>query len=127
MGPGKDLDKHKCLMYNAVISSSNNTAGEVVVAKHRAGKKLGRRHTTIIDAAVPVVDAAQKSALVSKVTLGLIKNQVGKSQHRSIKFSEIPAGFKVRVRGNTTIQELYVYTLKPQETRELLARAFAGK
>jgi hypothetical protein len=77
---------------------------------HKTGKKITTSHTSIIDAAIPVVEAAERLPQVTKISLGIIK-QVGKSrgQHR-IKFLPIIGGWKVTVRGSSTVQELYIYT-----------------
>ena len=49
------------------------------MAKHKTGGKITTSHTSIIDAALPVVEAAEKLPEVTKISLGIIK-QVGKSR-----------------------------------------------
>ena len=63
---------------------------------HRAGGKLTRSHTTLIDAVVPLVDFLQCRDEVSKISLGVIKN-VGKGSPGS-KFHAVTGGWKVVVR-----------------------------
>ena len=56
------------------------------MANHRAGGKITASHTSIIDAALPIVDAAEKLPEVTKISLGIIK-QVGRGgRQRRIKF-----------------------------------------
>jgi hypothetical protein len=94
------------------------------LAKHKSGGKITASHTSIIDAAFPVVEAAERLAEVTKISLGIIK-QVGKSRGRHrIKFLEITGGWKLTVRGSSTIQELYVYSQSPASTRSSLESQF---
>src|SRR3989338_3491752 len=92
--------------------------------KHKTGKKITTSHSSIIDAAVSVVEALEKLPEVTKISLGIIK-QVGKSrgQHR-IKFLPITGGGKIKVRGGTTIQRKYVYTNEPEKTKQILQEWF---
>ena len=91
---------------------------------HKTGKKITASHTSIIDAAFPVVAAAEKLPQVTKISLGIIK-QVGKSrgQHR-IKLLPIFGGWKITVRGSSTVQEIYVYTDDSAGTRAALEARF---
>jgi len=43
------------------------------MSPHRAGKKFTSSHTTLIDAAEELVDAAAKLSEVTKISLGEIK------------------------------------------------------
>ncbi len=86
------------------------------MAKHLAGGKLTRSHTTLIDAAVPVVEFLQNRPEVSKISLGLIK-VIGKGP-QNIKFHTLTGGWKLVIRGNISIQEIVVYTNSPESTRE---------
>ena len=85
---------------------------------HRAGGKLTSSHTTLIDAAAPVVDFLQRCEEVSKISLGLIKN-IGKGQ-TGLKFHPVTGGWKVTIRGNTSLQEIVVYTTNPERVRQIL-------
>lgn len=91
---------------------------------HRAGGKFTRSHTTLIEAAAPIVDAAQELPEVSKISLGEIK-VIGRGL-RNVKFFDINGGLRLVVRANTTRQDLYVYTSDPAGTKAVLERAFAG-
>lgn len=92
---------------------------------HRAGGKLTRSHTTLIDAAVAVVDHLQDQAEVSKISLGLIKS-VGKGS-TGLKFHAVTGGWRIVVRGSTSLQELVVYTRDPLRTQAELLRLSAAR
>jgi hypothetical protein len=85
---------------------------------HRAGGELTRSHTTLIDAAVPVVDLLQARPEVSKISLGLIKN-IGKGS-TGLKFHPAVGGWRLVVRGSTSLQEIVVYTSDPAQTKRAL-------
>lgn len=85
---------------------------------HRAGGKITRNHTTIIEAAAGLVDRACELPEVSKISLGVIK-VIGKGMP-SLKFVPINGGWKLVVRGNLGKQEIYVYTKHPAKTRSEL-------
>ena len=88
---------------------------------HRAGGKLTRNHTTVIDAVAPLIDYLQSCETVTKISLGIIKS-LGKGVP-SLKFLAVVGGWKVTVRGNTSLQEFVVYTSDPERVRtELLRR-----
>lgn len=85
---------------------------------HRAGGKLTRSHTTLIDAAVPLVDLLQDRDDVTKISLGIIKS-IGKGVP-GLKFHPVTGGWKVVVRGNVSLQEMVVYTGDPEAVRRAL-------
>ena len=85
-------------------------------------KKITRSHTSIIDAAKPLIAAGEKCSLVTKMSLGIIKH-IGTGKP-NLKFHPITGGVKAVVRGNTTIQELYFYTQEINTVMELLKQSF---
>ena len=92
---------------------------------HKSGGKITASHTTIIDAARPIVEAAEKLPEVTKISLGIIK-QVGKSgMRRRIKFLPITGGWKLTVRGSASVQEIYVYTGEATSTKTSLETEFS--
>jgi len=96
--------------------------------RHKTGRKITTSHTSIIDAAVPVVEAAEKLSEVTKISLGIIK-QVGKASRggqQRLKFLPIVGGWKITIRGSATIQEVYVYTNEPKNTRQALQKGFGS-
>ena len=90
-----------------------------------SGGKVNRSHSTAIDAAIPIVRAAQKFPEVSKISLGIIK-QIGKGLP-NLKFTPINGGIKLVIRGSVCLQEIFVYTHDPRETERKIARDFNGK
>lgn len=92
--------------------------------KHRAGKGIAGKHTTIIDAAEPVVDALL-TIPNTRVVLGIIK-KVRSSGKRRIKFFDTVSGFSMKITGNVSVQELHVIIdeHKCQEIKEIVSRAF---
>ncbi len=71
-------------------------------------KKITRSHTSAIEKADEVVALIQNMPAVSKISLGIIKHiGVGKP---AVKFHAITGGFKAVIRGNISIQEIFVYT-----------------
>jgi len=74
---------------------------------HKSGQKLTRSHTTLTEKAKEVVTTIERSPAVTKISLGIIK-QIGLGRP-SVKFHPITGGFRCIVRGNTSIQEVWVY------------------
>lgn len=74
---------------------------------HKTGRKLTRSHTTLIEKARDVVTMLERLPDVSKISLGIIK-QIGLGKP-AVKFHPITGGFRCIVRGNVSIQELWVY------------------
>ena len=79
---------------------------------------------SLIDAAFPIVETAEKLPEVNKISLGIIK-QVGKSRGlRRIKFLPIVGGWKLTVRGSASVQEIFIYTAQADKTKILLQTMF---
>ena len=91
---------------------------------HAQGKKMGRRHTTLIDAAESVVKAARQLDCVTRVTLGMIRQTKGNTVEQKLKITDIPAGLRVTVKGSKTVQELIVYTDDRTTAAKAMTRAF---
>lgn len=89
---------------------------------HRSGGKFTGSHTTLIDATEKIVDRASELPEVTKIVLGIIK-QIGNGK-RNVKFTDIPAGLKLNIRGNTTIQEVFIYSSNPIKTKKELQKNF---
>lgn len=86
---------------------------------HRAGGKITKNHTTVIEAAARLVDRACELPEVTKVSLGIIK-VIGKGMP-NLKFLPINGGWRLVVRGNLGRQEIFVYTNDPEKTRSDLS------
>ncbi len=82
---------------------------------------MGGRHTTVIDAARPIVDFAQKIPDVTKVVAGYITPGIKSGQQR-IKIKEMTGGLLVVVRGGASIQEIMIYSSNISKTREAIER-----
>ncbi len=78
-----------------------------VMPAHKTGRKLTRSHTTITEKAKEVVTMLERLPEVTKISLGIIK-QIGLGKP-AVKFHPITGGFRCIVRGNTSIQEVWVY------------------
>jgi len=89
---------------------------------HKGGKKIGKRHTTLIDASRGIVDLMQRNACVTKIILGPIKS-VGSGPHRC-KVTKVSNGLMVMVRGTTSIQTLFVYTKDSQYIKQIIEEEF---
>lgn len=86
------------------------------------GKKLAGTHTTLIEVAQRLVKVAEKISEVEKISLGIIISTPGKKGMRRIKFSPITGGLLAKVRANTSIQEVRIYTGSPQKVQQLLEK-----
>lgn len=84
------------------------------------GPKFNGRHSTVINAAVPIVAALRRSDLVTKVVLSVIRPT--KAARRRMKCVEIEAGLRLDVRGPNSVQTFYAYTRHPVAVMDLLAR-----
>jgi hypothetical protein len=85
---------------------------------HFAGKKFSKRHTTIIDAAIPLIKFAEKNSSINKIILGIIK-PTRQGTHR-IKLLLIKGGIKATVRGGIYVQEIFFYTKTPLTSMDIL-------
>ncbi|MFZ2969606.1 MAG: hypothetical protein WA063_00510 [Minisyncoccia bacterium] len=85
---------------------------------HIAGKKVAKRHSTVIEESFFITNIAIKFREVSKIITGEIV--VIRHGPRRIKFVQIPAGLKATVRGVGARQYIYVYTDDPDSIRKRL-------
>jgi hypothetical protein len=86
------------------------------------GEKSGGSHTTLIEVAGPLIGAAEKMPEVKKISLGHITVTRGSRGKRGMKFAPLRGGLKVRVRGNTSVQEIWIYTDFPKEVQQQLEK-----
>lgn len=87
-----------------------------------AGSKFNNNHSTMIQAAVPMVLAAKTYDEVTKIVLSKI-DPIGVGTRR-IKLIPIPAGLKLTVRGGTGLQTFYIYTSDPKLTHDKLEKVW---
>lgn len=82
------------------------------------GPKFNGRHTTLIDAAVPVVVQLRDDPRVTKIIIGVITSRRGKTT--TIKAVPINAGLKLTIAAPRNVQELYAYTTDPDGVKATL-------
>ncbi len=92
--------------------------------KKLAGKKFSGSHTTIIDAAFPLVIKLERNPLVYKISLGLIRKC--RSGSFNIKAKEIPSGLELIIRGSLYVQTIYLYITEPETNRETIKEIISG-
>lgn len=86
------------------------------------GSKISDSHQTVIEAAKPIIRVAKKHDAVTKVVIAELVH-VGPGRQR-IKFTDVPAGLKVTIRGGILQQVLYLYTENRQEVRSRIEQAW---
>ncbi|MFC1720839.1 DUF2103 domain-containing protein [Patescibacteria group bacterium] len=90
---------------------------------HRSGGKYTGSHTTIIPAAAPVTDFVHKLREVTSIATGYIKT--GLSPSRGGAHVKIGYGYNncilLQIRGNTSQQEIRVWTDDTHKTKFTLA------
>jgi len=72
--------------------------------------KTTKNHTTYIKTAEKLLKELNKMSEVEKISLGFIKRTPNKKGKVGLKVKEISGGLHLKVRGNTSIQDIYVYT-----------------
>jgi hypothetical protein len=91
---------------------------------HRGGKKISKSHSTVIDAALGIIDFCSKVKEIEKIGLGTIK-QIGVGTPR-IKFLDLSGSLKMIIRGRVTMQDFYLYTKYPEQVKAILTERFAS-
>jgi hypothetical protein len=86
------------------------------------GPKFNGKHTTLIDAAYPVVELLRDDSRVTKIVIGVIKPRRGNGQ--SIKAVTIEAGLRLMVSGPSSVQQFYAYTIDPEGVKVTLEQLF---
>lgn len=92
-------------------------------SNHRCGGKIGGKHTTVIDAAKPVVDFLLKHINVATVTVGHIKMGIKTAQKR-LKIKEESGCLLIKVRGTASVQELRVFSQNLEKVKSALEIKF---
>ncbi|HEX6289574.1 MAG TPA: DUF2103 domain-containing protein [Herpetosiphonaceae bacterium] len=82
------------------------------------GPKFNGRHTTLIAAAVPVVELLRDDPRVTKIIIGVITPRRGKTT--TLKAVTIDAGLKITIAAPRNVQELYAYTSDSAGVRSAL-------
>jgi hypothetical protein len=78
---------------------------------HLSGDKISDSHTTVIEAAEPLVRAAHKDPRVKKIVLGRIDNTAGTAggNQNRVKFIDERTCLLLSVTGSGSHQEIRVY------------------
>jgi len=84
------------------------------------GKKSTGSHTSLIPQAQTIIEKAEKLLEVSKISLGIIKSTPGTRGKIGIKCVHTDSGLKVTVRGNSSVQEIWMYTNSPKQVQTIL-------
>jgi hypothetical protein len=87
------------------------------------GGKITNSHSTLTEVAEKLVYEAVKSPLISKISIANITHVGG--GRKSLKFLPITGGIKAVVRGSGSVQEIYIYTNKPDEIKAELDEIFS--
>ena len=82
------------------------------------GPKVGGRHTTVISDAQVVIVAAKQCPNVNRIIPGRVAH-TGPGKKR-IRFIPVLGGLRIRVRGATAVQNLFVQTDNPSQTQKLI-------
>ncbi len=90
---------------------------------HRSGKKIGKSHTTVIDAAEKVIDFLIKLPDVSKVMAGRIASGI-KNAPASMKIEKKTGCLLIKVRGSKSIQEISIFSKNLEKVQEQLEENF---
>lgn len=93
------------------------------MSKLTLGGKITNSHSTLTEVAEKLVYEAIKSPLISKIGIANITHVGG--GRKNLKFLPITGGIKAIVRGSGSVQELYIYTNKIEETELKLTKIFS--
>lgn len=96
---------------------------EEKMARHYKGGKFTASHTTVIEPAEPVVRVAVKHEAVTKISLGLIQRIPSKKAR--LKFTDVPAGFKLTVIGMGSMQDFVIFTADREGVKAALQEAYS--
>jgi len=92
--------------------------------KHMTGKKISKSHTTLIEAAIPIAKALEKMPEVKKIAFGKIPKPINNGRHHLKIDNEPNGGLRLTVRGNRSIQTIYVSTSDSEKTKRELEKKF---
>jgi hypothetical protein len=85
------------------------------------GPKFNGRHTTLIDAAIPLVALLRDDPRVTKIIIGVITSRRGNTN--VVKAQKIDAGLRITVAAPRYVQQLFAYTRDPDGVRQSLCAA----
>ena len=82
--------------------------------------KITRSHSSATESVDKILKTLKKSGLVSKISLGIIKQTKGKSGNINVKHFPVTGGIKAIIVGGGAVQEIYIYTKEAEKVKELL-------
>ena len=86
--------------------------------------KVTKNHSSATESTAKITKILDKSNLVSKISLGIIKKTKGKSGNINIKCVPITGGIRATIVGGGTVQEVYIYTKEPEKIEKLLLKTY---
>ena len=86
----------------------------------RAGGKFSRSHSSVIPSATEILDILHEMPEVKKISLGIIKAGKTSGGKRYLKLKERTGGLLMTVRGNSSIQEIGIYSNDPEKIKKVL-------
>jgi hypothetical protein len=89
---------------------------------HISGKHVSKSHSTTIEEAVPIIKSALSNPLIDKVVIGEISSII--HGPRRIKFTLVPAGLKIMIRGINARQLFFIYTEHQDAVKQFLEQAW---
>lgn len=95
---------------------------------HRSGKKFGGSHTTMIPLAEVLVDSIVEHPFVTKISAGFIKAGLSPANgNRQVKVYDVKGGIRLRIRDNTTRQDILICTEDVLRTKDILEKVASIK
>ena len=76
---------------------------------HYNGKKQRGNHTTVTPATSKIVNAADKMAIVTGISVGFIDSKA-RSKKPRVKFFQTSSGLRVEILGSTSKQTIVLFT-----------------
>lgn len=74
-----------------------------------SGDKFTRSHTTATETSKEVLRLLKSVSQIKKISLGVITKSGRSRGGKRVKIKEIPAGLELVVRGQSSIQKIYIY------------------
>jgi hypothetical protein len=98
------------------------------VKNHISGGKVTGNHTTIIDAVASIIKEIEKMTEVTKISLGFITPGLkAAGGNIAVKITDDDNCILLTIKGNTSKQELYIYSENRQKTKEEIAKLCRNK
>jgi hypothetical protein len=97
------------------------------VKNHISGGKVTGSHTTITDAVASIINEIKNMGEVTKISLGFITPGLKATGNITVKITDDGNCILLTVKGNTSKQELYVYSTNRQQTKLEIARLCRNK